>query len=192
MSKFWAQIILFFFKCSHRNVIATIWMKGKRESLQCQKSRLAFNLTHYKRSRSRALPCNRGDVELALRANWPLKSSERDCKKEKKNTVFCFFFFGNPVCPGQFTRTTTNFRTHWIPCKPSRQVRHRGDNRHARWDSNPYNKGKETLSFLLATSLGVKKKTVNVYLAVEGIINFCTDENIMLKISDFVERLFFD
>jgi hypothetical protein len=166
-------------------------MKGKRESLQCQKSRLAFNLTHYKRSRSRALPCNRGDVELALRANWPLKSSERDCKKEKKNTVFCFFF-GNPVCPGQFTRTTTNFRTHWIPCKPSRQVRHRGDDRHARWDSNPDNKGKETLSFLLATSLGVKKKTVNVYLAVEGIINFCTDENIMLKISDFVERLFFD
>jgi hypothetical protein len=49
------------------------------------------------------------------------------------------------------------------------------------------------LSFLLAQSLGVKKKkTVNVYLAVEGIINFCTDENIMLKISDFVERLFFD
>ena len=101
-------------------------MKGKRESLQCQKSRLAFNLTHYKRSRSRALPCNRGDVELALQANWPLKSSERDCKKIQKK------------------------------------------------------KKKE------------KKNTVNVYLAVEGIINFCTDENIMLRISDFVERLFFD
>jgi hypothetical protein len=37
-----------------------------------------------------------------------------------------------------------------------------------------------------------KKNTVNVYVAVEGIINFCTDENIMLRISDFVERLFFD
>lgn len=96
-------------------------MKGKRESLQCQKSRLAFNLTHYKRSRSRALPCNLGDVELV-----PLKSSERDSKKIQKK------------------------------------------------------KKKE------------KKNTVNVYLAVEGIINFCTDENIMLKISDFVERLFFD
>jgi len=37
-----------------------------------------------------------------------------------------------------------------------------------------------------------KKNTVNVYLAVEGIINLCIDENIMLKISDFVEMLFFD
>jgi hypothetical protein len=79
-------------------------MKGKRESLQCQKSRLAFNLTHYKRSRSRALPCNRGDVELALQANWPLKSSERDCKKiqkkkkkGKKNTVFYVFLVTRDV-----------------------------------------------------------------------------------------------
>jgi len=64
---------------------------------------------------------------------------------------FCYFqfdssfFFGNPGCPGQLTRTTTNPRTHWTPCKPSRQVRHRGGNKYVRWDSNPCDRGKETL-----------------------------------------------
>ena len=61
----------------------------------------------------------------------------------------CFFFFGNPRCPGQLTRTTTNPRTHWTPCKPSRQVRHRGGDMRARWGSNPGDRGKETLSLPL-------------------------------------------
>jgi hypothetical protein len=60
-------------------------------------------------------------------------------------TWYHFFFFGNPGCPGQLTRTTTNPRTHWTPCKPSRQVRHRGGDRRARWGSNPGDRGKETL-----------------------------------------------
>jgi len=62
----------------------------------------------------------------------------------KKNNVYSrihgvsfFFFFFNPRCPGQLTRTTTNPRTHWTPYKPSRQVKHRGDDRRARWGSNP-------------------------------------------------------
>jgi len=54
-------------------------------------------------------------------------------------------FFCNPRCPGQLTRTTTNPRTHWTPCKPSRQVRHRGGDRRARWGSNPGDRGKKTL-----------------------------------------------
>jgi hypothetical protein len=61
----------------------------------------------------------------------------------------CFFFFGNPRCPGQLTRTTTNPRTYWTPCKPSRQVRHRGSDMRARWGSNPSDRGKETLSLPL-------------------------------------------
>jgi hypothetical protein len=59
------------------------------------------------------------------------------------------FFFCNPRCPGQLTRTTTNLRIYWTPCKPSRQVRHRGDDRRARWDSNPGDRSKETLSLSL-------------------------------------------
>jgi hypothetical protein len=74
----------------------------------------------------------------------------------KKNNVYSrihgvsfFFFFFNPRCPGQLTRTTTNPRTHWTPCKPSRQVKHRGDDRRARWGSNPGDRDKETLSLPL-------------------------------------------
>jgi len=50
-------------------------------------------------------------------------------------TCLAFFFFMNTFflynlgCPGQLTRTTTNPRTHWTPCKPNRQVRHRGGDR---------------------------------------------------------------
>jgi hypothetical protein len=44
---------------------------------------------------------------------------------------FYYFFFFNSACPGQFTRTTTNPWTHWTPCKPSRQVKHRGGDRRA-------------------------------------------------------------
>jgi hypothetical protein len=54
-----------------------------------------------------------------------------------------FFYFDNPGCPGQLTRTTTNPRIHWTLCKPSRQVRHRGDNKHACWDLNPGCRGRE-------------------------------------------------
>jgi hypothetical protein len=54
-------------------------------------------------------------------------------------------FFYNPGCPGQLTRTTTNPRTHWILCKPSRLVRHHGGDRRAHWDLNPGCRGKETL-----------------------------------------------
>jgi hypothetical protein len=63
--------------------------------------------------------------------------------------IYIFFFFCNPGCPGQLTRTTTNPRTYWIPCKPSRHVRYNGSDRRARWGSNPDNKDKKTLSLLL-------------------------------------------
>jgi hypothetical protein len=48
-----------------------------------------------------------------------------------------FLYFDNPGCPGQLTCTTTNSRIHWISCKPSRQVRHRGDNKYACRGLNP-------------------------------------------------------
>jgi len=70
-----------------------------------------------------------------------------------------FFFFDNSGCPGQLTRTTTNLWTHWTPCKPSRQVRHRGDDRHAHWGLNSGSRGRETLPVPLATSLGAKLET---------------------------------
>jgi hypothetical protein len=63
----------------------------------------------------------------------------------KKCRFMDSFFFGNSGCPGQLMRTTTNPRTHWTPCKPSRQVRHHGGDRRTRWDSNPCDRGKETL-----------------------------------------------
>jgi len=40
-----------------------------------------------------------------------------------------FFFFDNPGCPGQLTRTTTNPRAYWTSCKPNRKVRHRRGDR---------------------------------------------------------------
>jgi hypothetical protein len=57
------------------------------------------------------------------------------------------FFLYSPGCPGQLTRTTTNPRTYWTPCKPSRQVKHRRDNMRAqkesiwmlRKETSPYN-----------------------------------------------------
>jgi hypothetical protein len=65
--------------------------------------------------------------------------------KERQCTWLLFFFFGNSGCLDQLTRTTINPRIHWTPCKPSRQVRHHGDDRRARWGSNPGDRGKETL-----------------------------------------------
>ena len=56
-----------------------------------------------------------------------------------------FFFFDNPRYPGQLTSTTTKPQTQWTPCKPSRQVRHREDDRRARWDLNSEYRGRETL-----------------------------------------------
>jgi len=47
------------------------------------------------------------------------------------------FFFCNPGCPGQLTRTTTNSRAHWTSCKPSEHVRHRGNDKCAQWNLNP-------------------------------------------------------
>ena len=73
----------------------------------------------------------------------------RMCLQCLMRSVTCyvlFFFFGNPGYPGQFTCTTTNSRTHWTPCKPSRQVRHRGGDRRVRWGSNPGDRGKENLT----------------------------------------------
>ena len=64
------------------------------------------------------------------------------------SNYFCspfFFFFYNPGCPGQLMRTTTNSRTHWTPCKHSRQVRHRVGNRRARWGLNQGCRDRETL-----------------------------------------------
>jgi hypothetical protein len=73
--------------------------------------------------------------------------------------LFYFFFFCNPGCPGQLTRTTTNLRTHWTPCKPSRQVRHRGGDRRARWGSNPGDRGNETLPL----PLGHKPRWIRIF-----------------------------
>jgi len=77
--------------------------------------------------------------------------------KHKKNKIMNyllifqpFFFLGNPGCPGQLTRATTNPRTHWTPCKPSRQVRHHGGDRRACWGSNLGERGKETLPLPLS------------------------------------------
>jgi len=49
---------------------------------------------------------------------------------------YFYFFFYNPGCSGQLTRTTTNLWTSLTPCKPSRQVRHRGGDRRAQRESN--------------------------------------------------------
>lgn len=54
----------------------------------------------------------------------------------KTNCNHPLFFFFYLWCPGQLTRTKTNLRIHWTPCKSSKQVRHIKDNRHARWGSN--------------------------------------------------------
>jgi len=47
-----------------------------------------------------------------------------------------FFLIDKPGYPGQLARTTTIFRVYWTSCKPSRQVRHRGGDRHAHRGSN--------------------------------------------------------
>jgi hypothetical protein len=59
--------------------------------------------------------------------------------------LYIYFFLGNLRCSVQFMYITTNLRIHWTPCKSSRQVRHREDDKRARWDSNPGDRGKETL-----------------------------------------------
>ena len=59
--------------------------------------------------------------------------------------LFLFLFLGNTRCPGQLTRTTINSWTHWTPCKASRQVKHRGGDRRARWGSNLGDRKKKTL-----------------------------------------------
>jgi len=65
-------------------------------------------------------------------------------------SLFCcqlfFFFLIIRGCSSQLTRTTTNPQTHWTPCKPSRQVRHRGDDRRAHWDLNLGCIGREIVS----------------------------------------------
>jgi hypothetical protein len=50
---------------------------------------------------------------------------------------FFFFFFDNPGCPDQLTCTSINLWTHWTPYKPSGQVKHRRDDKHAQKGSNP-------------------------------------------------------
>jgi hypothetical protein len=72
-----------------------------------------------------------------------------------------YIYIYNPWCPGQLTRITTNPRTHWTPCKPSRQVRHRGGDKRACWSLNPGCKGIESwkpCQNYWARSLGAKKK----------------------------------
>jgi hypothetical protein len=49
--------------------------------------------------------------------------------------LYYFYFFYNLGYPDQLTCTTTNSRTHWTSCKPSRQARHRGDDWRAHKDS---------------------------------------------------------
>jgi len=51
--------------------------------------------------------------------------------------TYLFLFIYLRGCPGQLARTTTNPTAHWIPCKPSGHVRHRGGDRRAHEGSNP-------------------------------------------------------
>lgn len=37
-----------------------------------------------------------------------------------EGSLLLYFFFGNPGCPCQFTRTTTNSQIYWTSCKPNR------------------------------------------------------------------------
>ena len=62
------------------------------------------------------------------------------------------YIFDNPGCPGQLTHTMTNFRIHWTSCKPSKQVKHRESDRHARWGLNPGCRSRESLPIPRATS----------------------------------------
>jgi hypothetical protein len=59
--------------------------------------------------------------------------------------IMVFFFFDNLGCPDQLTYTTTNPRTHWTSCKPSRQVRLRDGDRHVHKGSNLGCRGREFL-----------------------------------------------
>jgi hypothetical protein len=52
------------------------------------------------------------------------------------NFIFFLFFFDNPGCPIQLTRTMINPRAHWTPYKPNEQVRHRVGDMHAQKVSN--------------------------------------------------------
>jgi hypothetical protein len=68
---------------------------------------------------------------------------------ELRKTPLVYFFFDNPEYLDQLVRTMINLRTHWTPCKPSKQVKHRRSNIHARWGLNPWYLGRETLLILL-------------------------------------------
>jgi len=46
--------------------------------------------------------------------------------------IIIIIIIDNSGCPDQLTGTTTIPQTHWKPCKPRRQVRHRGGDRRAR------------------------------------------------------------
>jgi hypothetical protein len=61
------------------------------------------------------------------------KSIKKYGPSQKECDIFFSYFVFIPGCAGQFAYTMTNFRTHWTLYKPSRQVRHRGDDRRVRW-----------------------------------------------------------
>jgi hypothetical protein len=65
-------------------------------------------------------------------------------------------------------RTTTNPLIHWTPCKPSRQVRHRGGDRRVCWGSNPGDRGKETLPLPLG-----HKPRCNLFLFYDLMFRLC-------------------
>jgi len=77
----------------------------------------------------------------------------RDCVLWDFLCIISFFIY-KPGCPDQLMRTTINSRTHWAPCKPGRQVRHRESDRRVRWGLNPGCKGRKPCQHCWATSLG--------------------------------------
>jgi len=96
-----------------------------------------------------------------------------------------FFFFGNPGCPGQLTRTTTNPRTHWTPCKPSRQVRHRagvtGVHAEAR---TQVTEARKPLSLSLSLSLSISRVLQSIVLALLDTDTDLENKNKCLKVSE--------
>ena len=67
-------------------------------------------------------------------------------KASQKYIYLFIYFFNLRECPSQLTCTTINPTAHWISYKPSKHVRHRGDDRRTQWCTvrfEPRCRGKE-------------------------------------------------
>ena len=77
----------------------------------------------------------KGSIFSLLDLHWARRLCLHACY-QFSSFFFFFIFFYNPGCPGQFARTTTIPRIYWTSCKPSRQVRHHGNDKHTHKGSN--------------------------------------------------------